>query len=129
MQPELDRLATESFVSLTTFRRNGDGVSTPMWVARDGDALVMTTVAGSGKVKRLRNDPRVELRPCNRAGSVAPGAVTIPASAQVVDDAAESERQTAVLRAKYGFQFTAMLAVERLASRGRKRERVILRLR
>lgn len=126
---DLDRLAPESFVSLTTFRRSGEGVSTPMWVARDGEVLVMTTVAGSGKVKRLRNDPRVELRPCDRAGRVPPDALTTTAVAQVVDDSAEIERQTALVRAKYGFQFTAMQAIERLASRGRKRERVILRLR
>ncbi|HEX8496691.1 MAG TPA: PPOX class F420-dependent oxidoreductase [Actinomycetales bacterium] len=125
---ELDRLAQESFLSLTTFRRTGEGVSTPMWVARDGDLLVMTTVAASGKVKRLRNDARVELRPCDRRGTVAPGAVTTPAAAEVVTAAPDVERHTATLRAKYGFQFTAMLAAERIIARGRKRERVILRL-
>ena len=46
-----DDLADEKFVSLTTFRKNGVGVPTPVWIGRDGDALVVTTPVGSGKVK------------------------------------------------------------------------------
>ena len=60
------RLADERFVSLTTFRRSGQPVSTPVWVGRDGDALVVLTPSGSGKVKRLRADPRVEVQACGR---------------------------------------------------------------
>ena len=66
-------LGDEEFLSLTTFRRSGERVSTPMWVARDGDALLMFTPTTSGKVKRLRNDPCVELRPCGRFGRVEDG--------------------------------------------------------
>jgi PPOX class probable F420-dependent enzyme len=61
-------LGDEQFLSLTTFRKSGERVSSAMWVARDGDALIMFTPESSGKVKRLRNSPRVELRPCNRMG-------------------------------------------------------------
>ena len=66
-------LGDEQFLSLTTFRRSGERVSTPMWVGRDGDALLMFTPQASGKVKRLRNSPRVELRPCSRFGRVKDG--------------------------------------------------------
>ena len=45
-------LGREKFVSLTTFRRSGDAVSTPVWIAQDGDALVVTTTEQTGKVKR-----------------------------------------------------------------------------
>jgi len=69
----LAALGDERFVSLTTFRRSGEAVSTPVWVGRDGDALVVTTPRDSGKVKRLRSDDRVELRPCSRSGRVADG--------------------------------------------------------
>jgi hypothetical protein len=51
----IDDVAGERFVSLTTFRRDGTPVATPVWIARDGDALVVTTPADSGKVKRLRS--------------------------------------------------------------------------
>ncbi|HSK58696.1 MAG TPA: pyridoxamine 5'-phosphate oxidase family protein [Actinomycetospora sp.] len=59
--PDLAALGDESFVSLTTSRRTGDAVATPVWVARDDAAdgtLVVTTPASSGKVERLRRDPR-----------------------------------------------------------------------
>jgi predicted pyridoxine 5'-phosphate oxidase superfamily flavin-nucleotide-binding protein len=71
--PAFAALGDEEFVSLSTFRRSGVRVSSPMWVARDADALVMFTPQASGKVKRLRNDPCVELRPCGRFGRVEDG--------------------------------------------------------
>lgn len=120
----LAEMADEQFVSLSTFRRSGAPVATPVWIARDGDALVVTTVADSGKVKRLRNDPRVELRPSNRRGVVAEGAPVATGVAAVV---APDERATAALRRKYGLQYRLITGVERVLARG-KRERVILRI-
>jgi PPOX class probable F420-dependent enzyme len=120
----LAELADQQFVSLTTFRRSGAPVATPVWIARDGDALVVTTAADSGKVKRLRNDPRVELRPSSRRGRVAADAPVATGMAEVV---APSERATAALRRKYGLQYRLITGLERVLARGR-RERVILRL-
>src|SRR5688500_10157693 len=77
------RLADERFVSLTTFRRSGQPVSTPVWVGRDGDALIVLTPAGSGKVKRLRHEARVEVRPCGRFGAVADGVVPVEGTAEL----------------------------------------------
>ncbi|MDF2443535.1 MAG: epsilon-lactone hydrolase, partial [Subtercola sp.] len=98
-------LTGESFASLTTFRKTGVPVSTPVWVARDGDALLVVTPSESGKVKRLRNNTRVELRPCDRRGRVAEGAVTVTGEAGIVGDPAEVERLTGMFRAKYGFEY------------------------
>jgi hypothetical protein len=120
-------LAREDFVSLTTFRRSGAPVSTPVWVAADGDALVVTTPADSGKVKRLRHTPHVELRPCGRGGGVADGVVPTAAVAHVLTDPAEHERHAAALRGKYGLQYRAMMLIERVVAR-RTRPRVILRI-
>ena len=119
----LDDLAGEQFVSLTTFRRNGTPVPTPVWLARDGDALVVTTPENTGKVKRLRHDPRVELRPCSRLGRVHPDAPTITGTAEVVTPASG---HLAALRRKYGLQYRILSVVERLT--GGRRERVILRI-
>ena len=124
MPPALTDMGEHRFVSLTTFRRTGAPVATPIWIARDGDALVVTTTAGSGKVKRLRNDPQVELRPCNRRGAVADDAPTVRAVAAVE---APSESAVAVLARKYGLQYRLITTVERVLSRG-SRERVILRI-
>lgn len=74
-------LGDEQFVSLTTFRRSGEPVSAPVWIGRDGDALIVTTPEASGKVKRLRNNPRVELCPCSRMGHVEDGVEPVAGSA------------------------------------------------
>ena len=124
MTSTLVEMADEQFVSLTTFRRSGAPVATVVWIARDGDALVVTTVAESGKVKRLRNDPRVELRPSNRRGAVVDGAPVATGAAEVT---APDERSTAALRRKYGLQYRLITGFERVLARGR-RQRVILRI-
>lgn len=120
-------LGDERFVSLTTFRRSGERVSTPVWVARDGDALVVTTPEASGKVKRLRNDPRVELRPCGRMGRVEDGARPVAGVAEVLTDEASRERLTGIIRGKYGLEYRVVMGIESLGGSGRS-NRVILRI-
>jgi PPOX class probable F420-dependent enzyme len=122
-----DTLGDERFVSLTTFRRSGEPVSTPVWVARDGDALVVTTPQDSGKVKRLRHTPRVELRPCSRRGRVPEGAEPVTGTAEILSDEGTRDRLTATIRRKYGFEYRLVLAIEHLTRSGR-RPRVILRI-
>ncbi|NUS13232.1 MAG: PPOX class F420-dependent oxidoreductase [Streptomyces sp.] len=74
------------YVSVTTFRRDGTPVPTPVWYALGDGELVFWTGAGSGKVKRIRNNPRVELAPCNARGRVAPGAPTFEGTARLLDE-------------------------------------------
>ncbi len=50
--PDLAELARSMFVLLTTYRRDGEAVPTPVWIADDGERLLVTTGAASGKVKR-----------------------------------------------------------------------------
>ena len=85
---DLDVLAANSYVSLTTFRRTGTAVSTPVWIARDGDELVVISVDPTGKLKRLAHTSRVELRPCDIRGRVPEGAPTYAGTA-VVDRSPE----------------------------------------
>jgi PPOX class probable F420-dependent enzyme len=125
--PTVAALGEEKFVALTTFRRSGVPVPTPVWVARDGDALVVTTPAGSGKVKRLRHNPRVELVPCSRRGRVRNGASPVAGTAEIVGDNEDALRLTDALRRKYGVEFRLVMAVERLVRSGQAR-RVILRI-
>lgn len=125
--PDLIDLGDESFVSLTTFRRTGEPVSTPVWIGRDGDALVVTTPADSGKVKRLRHTSRVELRPCSRMGKVAPDAPTVAAQAEILDDAESRARLTPLFPQKYGLEYKTFMAFERLGKGGQK-PRVLLRI-
>ncbi|MFN8099043.1 MAG: PPOX class F420-dependent oxidoreductase [Dermatophilaceae bacterium] len=110
-------LRDEEFVSLTTFRRTGIGVSTAMWFALDGEDVVVSTPAGAGKLKRLRHTPRVTLQACTRRGEPKPGAVVFTGVAHSVQRA-EVE---AALAAKYGWQWRVALRIEWLISRVRHR--------
>ena len=125
--PTFSALGDESFVSLTTFRRSGEAVSVPVWIGRDGDALTVTTPATSGKVKRLRADPRVELRPCSRRGTVDGGVPPVAGVARIIADVDGVERLTDGIRKKYRWQFRVAMMIERLGRAGR-RPRVILRI-
>lgn len=117
-------IGSEAFVSLTTFRRSGAPVSTPVWIARDGDELVVITPSDSGKVKRIKNSNRVELRPCSRRGAVDENAVTVTGRARIVSGDA-AERSTSVLKKKYGIEYRIVMLVELIVARRRK-PRVIL---
>ena len=121
----LTALGHERFVYLTTFRRNGEGVATPVWVARDGDALVVITPEGTGKLRRLRRDDRVTLRPCDRRGRVAPDAPTVEARATVHDDPWTVQRVMSTMTAKYGLEFKVFMLVERIIRRGNPARLVI----
>lgn len=95
----LDRLAAEKYILLTTFRRDGRAVSTAVWSVRDGDSLFVWTVADSGKVKRIRNRGEVTVAPCSFRGT--PSGESVPARACLVD-AADSERVRGLIGRKYG---------------------------
>ncbi|SMG20567.1 PPOX class F420-dependent oxidoreductase [Agreia pratensis] len=123
----LASIADERFVSLTTFRKTGEGVPTPVWIARDGDALIVTTPDGTGKVKRLRNDDRVELRPSDRMGKVADDAPAVAARAEIVDTDEARASQERVFLAKYRLEYRIFMFIERLGKKGKKK-RVSLRI-
>jgi len=101
---DLDR---EKYVSLTTFRRNGTPVATPVWLAPLGDGRHgFTTDPTSWKVKRARNNASVELRPCSMRGKVAPDAEVVNATAEVVTDSESYKPVVKALKKKYGLQVT-----------------------
>ena len=120
-------LGDKAFVSLTTFRKNGERISSPVWVARDGDTLIVLTPEESGKVKRIRNNGQVEIRPSSRAGKVTDGSEPVPGIAEIVTDALTTTRLTHVLQKKYGLEYHVVMLIERIAAR-RQKPRLILRI-
>ena len=70
--------AGHKYVNLETFRKNGEGVKTPIWFAADPSVnldsreakLYAYSVSDSGKVKRIRNNSRVRIAPCNASGKL-----------------------------------------------------------
>jgi PPOX class probable F420-dependent enzyme len=95
----LERLASGKYLLVTTFRRDGRAVPTPVWVVRDGDSLGVWTVAGSGKVKRIRNRADVLVSACDVRGN--PSGEQLSGRAEILD-AEQTQRYRALLAGKYG---------------------------
>ncbi|GAB3106494.1 PPOX class F420-dependent oxidoreductase [Streptomyces calidiresistens] len=112
---EITRLGAGKYLLVTTFRRDGRAVPTPVWVVAEGDALFVWTAANSGKVKRLRNRSDVLLAPCDvRGRPTGPG---VPGRAELLD-AAGSERCRRLIARRYGLSGRLALLGSRLR-RGR----------
>jgi PPOX class probable F420-dependent enzyme len=98
-ETSLDTLGSGKYLLITSYRKNGTGVATPVWVVRDGAALGAWSAADSWKVKRIRNRPDVLVGPCDLRGN--PTGEPIPATAEILgpDETAEYRR---LLARKYG---------------------------
>ena len=66
----LEPFRNAKYISLETFKKNGQGVQTPVWFVLHNDALYAYTEAESWKVKRIRNRPHVRVAVCNVRGTV-----------------------------------------------------------
>lgn len=92
-------LDKQNYISLTTFRRTGVPVATPVWFVRLEDTVYVYSDATAGKVKRIRANPQVQLAVCTLRGRVT--GPTIPGEARIVTDPQEAERAKTALDAKY----------------------------
>jgi PPOX class probable F420-dependent enzyme len=126
-EPGLTQLGGERFVSLTTYRGSGAPVPTPMWVVPDGAGLLLSTPDGTGKLKRLRVDPRVTLTPCGRFGRVPRGARAVDGVAEIIRDEQVVDDVAALLLDKYGLEYRIFMLIERLV-RHENPPRVVLRI-
>ena len=119
-------LPSSTYVSLTTFRRTGVPVSTPVWAAPDGDTLLVWTRTDTGKVKRLRHTTRVTCAPCTFRGSLL--GPPVDGVAEFVPHA-EWPGALAALRRAYGWQFrlgyVTSRVVQRLSRRDTDRNEII----
>jgi hypothetical protein len=114
--PEVDRLGASQYILLTTYKKDGTAVPTPVWVSSSGTKLFVLTDANAGKVKRIRNRGHVVIAPCDARGG-GQGA-SVDASARLIDDPAEWTKIDALHKAKYGFQYRAMGLFTKLFRRG-----------
>lgn len=60
----------QKYISLATFRKNGEKVATPVWFGEDGNKLYVMTRSDMGKTKRIRNNPQVRVAPCTMRGKI-----------------------------------------------------------
>lgn len=123
---DLKQFKDQEFLSLETFRKNGLGVKTPIWFAQEGDILYSWTVADSGKIKRIRNNGRVNIAPCKRFGEITGEWIAAHAS---IDDSATAVRHVeSLLRRKVGFGFAVFMLIDGLRDRWRGAYRVCVKI-
>jgi PPOX class probable F420-dependent enzyme len=113
---ELDR---HRYMSLSTFRRSGAEVATPVWFAASGGKLYVFTAGDSGKVKRLRHTSRARVAPSDARGRVQ-GAWR-GATSRLVTESQVIEPAHAALRTKYGWQMWLTDLFSRLGGRLQRR--------
>ena len=115
------------YLLLTTFRANGEGVATPVWFARTApDRVVLTTEATAGKVRRLRDDARCTVAPCDVRGRTDVPAVDATARELV---GAERDAAERALASTYGLAWRAFGVMARLRGRDPATTRTYLEVR
>ena len=116
---KLSDLGNPKYISLETFRRDGQGVRTPVWtVAKDGKLLVWTQ-GDSWKVRRARNDPRVRVAKCNMRGEIE-GPWVDGVVRSISDDDESKMEMGRLLRRKYPLMvaFVSLVAIIRRQNTG-----------
>ena len=82
----------QKYISLTTFRKNGQAVATPVWFGEEDSKLFVMTRSISGKYKRIRNNPQVRVAPCTIRGAVTGPECAVTARILSVEDHARARQ-------------------------------------
>jgi uncharacterized protein len=100
MTESIAQFANAKYLNLETFRKTGVGVRTPVWFGQDGHTLYIYTLPDAGKVKRIRNNPKVCVAPCDFRGNLR--GAWLDANARICEGAEAAHGQE-LLRRKYGW--------------------------
>jgi len=123
---DFSRFRKEEFLSLETYRKNGQTIKSPMWFAQDNDALYLWTMADTSKVKRIRNNPNVNIAPCKRMGEVTGEWMTAHAT---IDDSPLMVAQVeAMLLKKIGLFFRIFRFIDAIRDRQKNSHRICIKL-
>ncbi|MBW2293121.1 MAG: PPOX class F420-dependent oxidoreductase [Deltaproteobacteria bacterium] len=116
--------AKARYISLETFKRDGNGVKTPVWCAPLDDDIVVFSEARAFKVKRLRRDAKICVAPCDIRGKVL--GEWCSGTGEIVESDAEQARAYDALHEKYGWQMWMADFFSTLS--GRIKGRAVLKL-
>jgi uncharacterized protein len=100
------------YLSLTTYRKDGSSVATPVWFVDDGERYYAITSASSYKVQRIRRNPSVAIAECTATGKLRESPV--PAHAELLPEN-EYERIDRLMAVKYRVDRILVLPIYRLA--------------
>jgi len=111
---KLAAFAGQPYLSLESYRKDGQGVQTPLWFVEEGGVLYTSTPAESWKVKRIRRNPKVRIVPSTLGGK--PRGEWVEASARLEDGRAAARVQELLIK-KYGWQKKLINFFARLGGR------------
>ena len=119
---DLEALFPGKYLSVTSFKRDGTGVATPVWFVSDGGRLFALTDLHSAKVRRIRRNSRVLVAPCRADGKLR--SEPVPARVEVLTATAELERVQKLLIERYKLSYRLVMLIYRLGRRLRGRPSV-----
>ncbi len=119
----LSRFQGEKVISLETFRRNGEPIRTPVWFLVEDGVIYVHTDDSTGKVKRIRRNPRVRIAPSHFRGK--PKADYIEARAELETNPETVEKYRSRIYKKYGIQGTLTTFMQRF-SRSKAKDIIIV---
>ena len=121
----LASLASHKFIQLTTFRKNGDAVATPVWFVAENGKLYVTTNGNAGKLKRIRSTGRVLLAPCDPRGKALGEQVEV--RVRDVPQDQHGDVHTLLAR-KYGFPYRVFAVIHIFIGWKRKAKRTYIEI-
>ncbi len=92
------RYEKQGTVLLTSFKRDGTPVGTPVHIAVDGDRVFFRSYEKAWKTKRIRRNPRIEIAPSTIGGT--PTGPAVAARARILDGD-EAKRAARAIGRKY----------------------------
>ena len=108
----MSQFVREKHISLETYRKTGEAVRTPVWFIEENGELLVRTDSSTGKIKRIRNNPRVRIAPCNARGTVK--GRWVDGEARMIESES-SEHVFSLLRKKYGVSYRIVRFVQRFS--------------
>ena len=120
----LESIGKSKYMALQSYKKNGEGKITPVWVCLLDGKLYVNTSAESWKVKRIRRNNRIMI--CSSNGMGTPKSEWVPAQVTIHEEAPLVDKVTKAMIKKYGLQFHLIRWMERLS--GAKGSNVVLEI-
>jgi PPOX class probable F420-dependent enzyme len=119
---DLEAIFPGRYLSVTSFKRDGTGVATPVWFVSDGARLFALTDLHSAKVRRMRRNPHVLVASCRADGKLR--SEPLPARVEVLTTTPELDHVQKLLSERYKISYRLVMLIYRLGRRLRGRRSV-----
>src|SRR2546427_1072797 len=123
---KLSLFTDKKHISIETYRKTGAPVRTPVWFVEENGELFVRTDSDTGKIKRIRNNPRVRVAPCNMRGTVK--GAWVDGEARMIEPES-SKHIFSLLRKKYGMPYRLIRFTERFSRNKSKPVSLAIRIR